>query len=323
MWLAVALGDLLTRTPDHRPWPALSLVGALLIQLFGMCVLAIPSVRRKHHNLFEYSHRLLGWSALLTLWAFVLVIVNSRTTGPAGGQPLLDSASRSPEFWLTLVITGLIVAPWLTVREGARVHCQVRSPTVVEIAFPGGSRAGSFGRISRHALSDWHSFAVVSAGRLATSHTMLISEAGDFTNELVNAPPSTLYVRRVRYPGLPYCVSMYRRSIIIASGAGMAPYVSMLSDLPDGRHRLIWIGRSFRECFGDEICNTIFRWPDLLLVDTASTGRHQSVVISRRQLTAASGPMRYSLEATRKERDKSYPAATPLGIPAFGPSWDS
>src|SRR3954454_18034503 len=321
MWLAVALGDLLTRTTDHRPWPAFALVGALLIQLFGSWVLAIPSVRGKHHNVFEYSHRLLGWSALLTLWAFVLVIVNSRTTGSAGGQPLLYFASTSPEFWLTLVITGLIVAPWLTVRK-VRVHCQVPSPTVVEIAFPGGSRAGSFGRISRHALSDWHSFALVSAGRHAASHTMLISRAGDFTNELVNTPPSTLYVRRVRYPGLPYCVSMYRRSIIIASGAGMAPYVSMLSDLPDGRHRLIWIGRSFRECFGDEFCNKIFRWPDLLLVDTASSGRPNLVSLAVDNYRSC-GADALLIGSTPKETSQILSGCHALGIPAFGPSWDS
>jgi hypothetical protein len=320
MWLAVALADALAGTPDRRPWTVLSLVGALLVQLSGLCVLAIPTVRRKHHNLFEYSHRLLGWSALLTLWAFVLGEI-TRTTDLAGGQPLFHSASRSPEFWLTVVITGLILAPWLTVRK-VRVHCQVPSPAVVEIAFPGGSRAGSFGRISRHALSDWHSFALVSTGRLATSHTMLISRAGDFTNELLNTPPSTLYVRRVSYPGLPYCLSMYRRSIIIASGAGMAPYVSMLSDLPDGRHRLIWIGRSFRECFGDELCNTIFQFPDLLLVDTASSGRPNLVslaVDNYRSFGADAVFIGSNPQGTRQILSGCHA----LGIPAFGPSWDS
>jgi hypothetical protein len=321
MWLAAALGDLLARSPDHRPWPTFSLVGALLVQLSSMCALAMPSVRRKHHNLFEYSHRLLGWSALLTLWAFVLVTIGSRMTDPVGGPSLFDSASRSPEFWLTIVITGLILAPWLTVQK-VRVHCQVPSPTVVEIAFPGGSRAGNFGRISRHALSDWHSFALVSAGRQATSHTMLISRAGDFTNELVNTPPSTLYVRSVRYPGLPYCVSMYRRSIIIASGAGMAPYVSMLSDLADGRHRLIWIGRSFRECFGDEFCDKIFRWPDLLLVDTASSGRPNLVSLAVDNYRSF-GADAVFIGSNPQGTSQILSGCHALGIPAFGPSWDS
>jgi hypothetical protein len=321
MWLAVALGDLLARTPDHRLWPAFSLVGALLVQLLVMCALAIPSVRNKHHNLFEYSHRLLGWSALLTLWTFALVTVSTQTTDPGGVQPLFDSALRSPESWLAVVITALVLAPWLTVRK-VRVQCQVPSPTIVEIAFPGESKAGSFGRISRHALSDWHSFALVSAGRQAASHTMLISRAGDFTNELVNSPPSTLYVRTVGYPGLPYCVSMYRRSIIVASGAGMAPYVSMLSDLPEGRHRLIWIGRSFRECFGDEFCNRIFRWPDLLLVDTASSGRPNLVSLAVDNYRSF-GADAVFIGSNPQGTGQILSGCHALGIPAFGPSWDS
>ena len=41
MWLAAALEDLLARTPEHRPWPTIPLVGTLLVQLFSMCAVAI------------------------------------------------------------------------------------------------------------------------------------------------------------------------------------------------------------------------------------------------------------------------------------------
>src|SRR3954453_13243905 len=131
-------------------------------KIVSICVLAIPTLRRKRHDLFEYSHRFVGWSALLTLWAFVLVTVNSP------GEPLsLDSVLRSPEFWLAVLTTGLIFSPWLTVRKD-RVQSRALSSAVVEITFAGGSRPGSFGRISRHLLSDWHSFALVSTEKLTT-----------------------------------------------------------------------------------------------------------------------------------------------------------
>jgi hypothetical protein len=321
VWLAVALADLLDGNLDRRHWAALPLAGALLLQLFGMCVLATPTIRRTHHNLFEHSHRFLGWSALLTLWAFVLVTIDRRTTDTVGGHLTLDSTAKSSEFWLTVLITGLIVAPWLTVRK-VRVHSRVPSPTVVEIAFPGHSRTGSFGRISRHPLSDWHSFALVPHGRLTTSHTMLVSRAGDFTSDLISTPPSQLYVRRVSYPGLPYCIPLYQRSIIIASGAGMAPYVSALSDKSWGRHRLIWIGRSFVECFGDEFCDTIFRWPDLLLVDTARGGRPNLVSLAIDNYHSFGADAVFVGSNPHGTR-QIVSACHALGIPAFGPSWDS
>jgi hypothetical protein len=321
LWLAVALADSLAGTPDRRPWAALPLVGALLVQLFGMCILAIPNIRKAHHNLFEHSHRLLGWSALLTLWAFVLVTIDWRTTETLDRHLTLDSTVRSSEFWLTVLITGLIVSPWLTVRR-VRVRSRVSSPAVVEIVFPGRSRTGSFGRVSRHALSDWHSFALVPRGGLTTSHSMLVSRAGDFTGGLVSSPPSALFVRRVSYPGLPYCVSLYQRSVIIASGAGMAPYVSVLSDKSRGRHRLIWIGRSFTECFGDEFCDTILRWPDVLLVDTARSGRPDLVSLAidnYRSFGAEAVFIGSNPHGTRQVLS----ACHAVGIPAFGPSWDS
>jgi hypothetical protein len=97
-----------------------------------------------------------------------------------------------------------------------------RASTIIEITFPGGSQPGTFGRISHRALSDWHAFALISQGTIAKFHMMVISGVGDFTKGLIAKPPPTLYVRRLKFPGLPYCVSMYQRSIIIATGAGMA-----------------------------------------------------------------------------------------------------
>jgi hypothetical protein len=154
-----------------------------------------------------------------------------------------------------------------------QVQARVQSRAVIEITFPGVSEPGMFGRISRHALADWHAFALFSEERKAVSHMMVISGLGDFTKGLITTPPATLYVRMLKFPGLPYCVPMYRRSIIIATGAGMVPYLSLLAVLPRGSHRLIWIGRSFRECFGNNLCDLVFRWPDLVLVDTTSGAR--------------------------------------------------
>ena len=316
MWLTVALADLEVRIPDHEHWTVLALAGALLVQIVSICVLAIPTIRRKRHDLFEYSHRFVGWSALLTLWAFVLVTINSPD------EPLLlDSALRSPEFWLAVLTTGLIFSPWLTVRK-VQVQSRALSSAVVQITFAGGSRPGSFGRISRHLLTDWHSFALVSTGRMATSHSMIISGVGDFTNELARTPPSVLYVRKVSYPGLPYCLSMYRRSIIIASGAGMAPYVSALSDQPYERFRLIWIGRSFRECFGDELCDTIFRWQNLLLVDTANGRRPDLVSLAIDNYRSFEADAIF-VGSNPQGTSQILSGCRALNIPAFGPSRDS
>jgi hypothetical protein len=321
IWLAAAFLNSLSEASGPRHWAVIALSSALLLQVFGVCILAIPSIRREKHNLFEYTHRFLGWSALLVFWAITLVSIHWPTPQAIKGKLSLELASKSPSFWLTIIVTCLILSPWLVVRK-VRVRSRVRSPQVIEIEFPGASAVGSFGRISRHLLSDWHSFALVPKVGLVASHTMLISRAGDFTSELIVAPPAALYVRKVSYPGLPYCVPLYQRSVIIASGAGMAPYVSLLSMEPPGKQRLIWIGRSFRESFGDTLCDAIFEWPDVVLVDTTRSGRPDLVALAVGNYRSFGAEVVFvgsNPEATRQIVSGCHA----LGIPAFGPSWDS
>jgi hypothetical protein len=203
-----------------------------------------------------------------------------------------------------------------------QVQARVQSRAIIEITFPGVSGPGMFGRISRHALAGWHAFAIVSEERRAVSHMMVISGVGDFTKGLITTPPVTLYVRKIKFPGLPYCVPMYRRSIIIATGAGMVPYLSLLPVLPRGSHRLIWIGRSFRECFGDNLCDIAFRWPDLVLVDTTNGARPDMTALAvdhYRSFGADAVFVGSNPEGTRR----IVSGCRALGIPAFGPSWDS
>lgn len=41
----------------------------LLALLLTVCVAAIPCIRRRQHNLFEYAHRYAGWTAVIALWS--------------------------------------------------------------------------------------------------------------------------------------------------------------------------------------------------------------------------------------------------------------
>jgi ferredoxin-NADP reductase len=115
---------------------------------------------------------------------------------------------------------------------------------------------------------------------------------------------------------------MYQRSIIIATGAGMAPYLSLLPTLPRGRHRLIWVGRSFREYFGDKLYDMALQWPDLVLVDTTKSGRPDMTALAAehyREFGADAVFVGSNPEGTKQVVS----GCRALGIPAFGPSWDS
>jgi hypothetical protein len=319
IWLGAGILRLSLGSPADSHWALLPVVSAIAILIAVMCIAALPMIRDRYHDLFEYSHRFFGWSALLLLWVSVLLAIRSSPQAAEAG--FLLSAINSLSFWLALLIAALVLSPWLTVRK-VQVQARIPSEAIIEITLPGASGPGMFGRISRHRLGDWHAFALVSGRSGTISRTMIISGIGDFTKGLIAIPPIELYVRAVGFPGLPYCVLMYQRSIIIATGAGMAPYVSLLPVLPPGRHRLIWVGRAFREYFGDELCSAIFQWPNLILIDTATAGRPDMTALAvdnYRSFGADAVFVGSNPEGTRR----IVSGCRRLDIPAFGPSWDS
>lgn len=63
----------------------------LFVMLGVMCVLSVPYVRRNHHNLFELSHRYVGWSLLGILWIHVTVKAAYWANYNALGQELPQS----------------------------------------------------------------------------------------------------------------------------------------------------------------------------------------------------------------------------------------
>lgn len=121
MWLAY---DLSRRLIEHCPncfstsvYYGIETVlrGLLLAILTLACIGAHPWVRRKHHNVFEVTHRALGWSGLVTLWAadsFGRAQEGSEWNGYA-----LRYLFTSPSFWLQTVATLLVAAPWFCVRK--------------------------------------------------------------------------------------------------------------------------------------------------------------------------------------------------------------
>ncbi|XP_057949080.1 LOW QUALITY PROTEIN: adenylate-forming reductase 03009 [Malania oleifera] len=173
---------------------------------------AFPLVRHLHHNAFERIHRFAGWASLSLLWAFIL-LTSSYNPNSKTYQPSVMVLIKEQEFWLTLCTTILIIVPWLTVR---RVPVEVFSPSTHAsiIKFAGGVKPGMLGRISPSPLSEWHAFGIISDG--GNEHLMLAGAVGDFTKSLVATPPSHLWVRKVRFAGLPYLVNMYGRVVLVA-----------------------------------------------------------------------------------------------------------
>ncbi|KAF0898617.1 hypothetical protein E2562_008200 [Oryza meyeriana var. granulata] len=323
-WLVYALVQGL-RHRDEMP-PAIVAVASAILGLLALsCVAAFPLVRHLHHNVFERTHRFAGWSALVLLWAFVVLSAGYDHETRSYDVPLAGAAlARRQDLWLAVAITLFTVLPWLTVR---RVPVTVTAPSTHAsiLTFQGGVKAGLLGRISRSPLSEWHAFGIISDG--CTTHAMLAGAVGDFTRGLVTDPPSHLWVRGVRFAGLPYLINMYQRAAMVATGSGICVFLSLLMQPSPAELSLVWVAKGVEANYGEEIRAAVTAGSKnlagrVVVHDTAVMGRpdvRELAVGAARRWGAEVVVVTSNPEGSRDVVSGCRKA----GIPAFGPIWDS
>ncbi|GLJ38017.1 hypothetical protein SUGI_0773930 [Cryptomeria japonica] len=319
IWLIYSLVQTLrhseTTSPEIR-----GVAWAILALLVISSLAAFPLVRHLHHNVFEGFHRFSGWTALALLWVFV--ILSAAYTPAHKSYQLRGSVlAKKHEFWFTLVITILIILPWLTVRK-VPVQISSASGHASLIKFSGGIREGLLGRIRRSPLSDWHAFGIISDGK--DEHMMLAGAVGDFTKSLVSDPPKYFYTRCVKFAGLPYLINMYKKVVVVATGSGICVFLSFLMQACAAEVYVIWVAKEMEKNFGEDIVKWIKSYPyeKKIIHDTAFLGRPnvpQMTVEAVRKWGAEVVIVTSNPSGSRDVVNGCKNA----GIPAFGPIWDS
>ena len=97
-------------------------------------------------------------TCLAALWALVLL---GQSWSPLDRQYHLHKLLYRPELWMTAATTLLIFAPWLCIWR-VPVETIVPSKGNVVLKFGGGMANGVLGRVSRHALLEYHAFGILS-----------------------------------------------------------------------------------------------------------------------------------------------------------------
>jgi hypothetical protein len=283
---------------------------ALVALLAGVCVCASPRVRARAHNLFENTHRFGGWTAIGLFWVLTVHLA------PA------DVVSDW-HVWVLALVTASIASPWLRLR---RVPIRVERPSshAVIVHFDYGvtpAFASGVG-ISTSPLREWHSFATVATpGR--SGYRLLISRAGDWTGRFIDDPPSHVWVR-----GMPVSAPMakvallYKRVVYVVTGSGIGPCLGQLlaARVPA---RLVWSTRAPRATYGDALVDEVeAAQPDAVIWDTTQLGKPDLVALARRAVKD------FDAEAVFVVSNKAgtfrvVHGLEKLGIPAFGPIFDS
>lgn len=328
MWLvASTMKDLictqLSCTGHQQSSLATQVISWLLCGL--LCVMiasAWPSFRKQHHNLFERFHRFTGWTALGLFWVRTLLAIDDTREDELS---VGIAAARSPDFWLLLLATCSIASSWVFLRK-VDVEAEVLSDHAVQLHFDYTVPVnGTFTRLSRRPLLEWHSFATIPAPQdtdRRKGYSLVVSNAGDWTRDCIRNPPSKLWVRGVPTCGVMRIATLFNRIVVIATGSGIGPLLGHIRQ-PTCPTQLIWSTSRPEETFGNEMLGEIReKIPDALIHDTKLLGRPDLVKMGY-AMAQSFGAEAVIVIANEKITKKIVYGLETRGIYAFGAIWDS
>jgi hypothetical protein len=294
---------------------ALALSYVLVVLLIVICALALPVVRRRWHNVFERSHRFLGWLSLLLFWAQTVLADRIHTW---------SDLLRTPQPWVLLIVSASVIAPWLRLR---RVAVSVSRPSahVAVLRFDYGWTPcnGSTAVVSRSPLTEWHAFAAVDV-RHRRGYRVVVSRAGDWTADFIDDPPTSVWVKGGSLHGMASVAPLFDRLVFVATGSGIGPTLTHLISRPKNRPMtLVWVARNHRAVFGDALVDEVLELvPDARIVDTATDGKPDMVALAYRVARDFRADGVICIANKKVTRDVVYGLES-RGIPACGALWDS
>ncbi|WP_373874137.1 hypothetical protein [Pseudomonas glycinae] len=319
-WFVALLGSMIWQRTQGVGGVSLTLLtisAGLLGLLLLMAIMALPGIRSRFHNAFERTHRFAGWAALLLFWGMTLVFARDRNPSADLTQVLLTSFS----FWMLPILTFSIALPWLRLRRVPVTLVKPSSHAVIARFNHLTPFAGSSTAISRHPLWEWHSFANIPAPD-EQGFRLIISRAGDWTGELIEQPPSHVWVKGITTAGVAHIETLFKSVVYVATGSGIGPVLPHLLAGQVPIH-LIWSTRSPRETYGDALVEEILQaQPDAHIWDTDRLGKPDLVALAYAAVRTH-GAEAVICISNQKLTERVVEEMESRGIPAYGAIWDS
>ncbi|RGP74532.1 hypothetical protein FSPOR_1109 [Fusarium sporotrichioides] len=308
----------IAKSRDGVMWAHIIVVYMLDCLLLAMLAMAYPTIRAKIHNAFEAVHRFAGWSTLALLWC--MTILEAQLNTPPG-HSLAASVFGSVNIWLVFISTCCVVSTWLNCRK-VEVQSERLSSHALRMYFDyTNPQPGTTIRLSSRPLLEWHAFATVNNPK-EHGFSVVISNAGDWTKKLVNDPPRHVWVRRTPTCGVLRIAPMFKSIVLVATGSGIAPCLPVIL-AKQTRVTLFWSTRDPFKTYGPNIASIIEEMGDDAHIHNTSTmGRPNTLptVLDLYKKTESEAVVVISNPKLTIDLVLDLQA---LGVPAFGPIWDS
>lgn len=299
---------------------------ALTIALDVILVLIIamshPILRAKFHDSWELTHRYGGYLAVILFWVHTVLVTVSQDSSTQRSMAI--KLALNPVPWCLLVITLSLFLPWCRLRK-VPVRTEPLSRRAIRLHFDFGRPSYCAAlRVATNPWKDWHAFAVIpreSGDDDDAGFSMLVANAGDFTSRIISSEPTTLWVKGVPTFGVLHVATLFRRTVLVATGSGIGPILSLLSARVDAR--VLWSAPNPRSTFGRAIVDQV-RATDraAVVIDTAKTGRPDLATEAYRLYRASGAEAVFVISNPAVTRKVVY-ALESRGVPVFAPIFDS
>lgn len=296
------------------------LIMALLI---AISLMSHPTLRVKHHNIWEMSHRFGGWTALILLWVQTFLSTKDLNPNLAPSTAYLNS----PPVWLLSVATAAIIFPWLHLRK-VPVRSEVLSNHAVRLWFDYTTPVvGTAVRLAARPLVDWHGFATITNPKTttnphATGFSLIVSRAGDFTGRTIERAPTHIWVRGIPTCGVLRIATLFRSVVLVATGSGIGPCLAVIlaKKVPA---RILWTAPNPEQTFGKQIVESVLDTdPNAVIHNTRTMGKPNMSLMAWR-MWKESGAEAVCIISNKKFTTKVVYDLEARGVPAYGAIFDS
>lgn len=323
MWYAAFVATLTSSyrlgQSSTRTTVVLVLAYSILILLLLIITVAYPGFRMRLHNHFELSHRYLGWLVVILFWALVLLFASAER--PSMALFLITT----PAFWLLIMVTFAIIQPWSLLRK-VPVTAEYLSSHAIRLHFS--HTTVKFGQglsLSKNPYLDWHAFASFPDPESnGESFSCLISKAGDWTNDIIQNPPTHLWKRGVPIYGFGYVMRVFSRIVVVTTGSGIGPCLSFLGDDNRPKMKVIWQTRTPLKTYGQGVVDLVkIIDSNPHIIDTTAAGRRIDMLPLVAQIYQDFDAEAVCIISNPTMTKQLVYDLESRGFPAYGPIFDS
>ncbi|KAI9758082.1 MAG: hypothetical protein M4579_003213 [Chaenotheca gracillima] len=291
----------------------------LITMLLGILLGAHPRFRSMFHDHFEVTHRFAGWTALVVFW--VHTFLAAEETRKAASESLGLSLVKSPGFWFLVVSTICILGSWTPTKQ-REVIPERLSDHAIRLRFNYRRMKPFCGvRVSDSPLTEWHAFATIPDND-AKGYSIVVSNAGDWTNRTIMNPPKKLYIRGSPLRNLLYGSRLFQRIVVVATGSGIGPCLSLMyADITP--KRIFWSTANPEVTYGQGIMDTVRRSDrNAVIWDTRKQGRPDMVAVTHQLYVEFQAEAVFIISNPKVTRKVVYGLES-RGIACYGAIFDS